>query len=209
MALPMDIETLKSTIGRRTGLAKANRFAVYIPLPLISLSPASILGNIVSGNTNPLQVFNDPRDISLLCESVTLPGRTIATTDYQTSPKVKKQAYGFINDDVSFTFMLTGDYYIKNVMTGWQDQIMNQQNYELAFKDDYVSTIIIQQLNDKNIPVYTCQLNNAFPVSVSSIELGNTNENTASRVTVSFAYDDWEEQNLAGTLVGAIANALF
>lgn len=209
MALPMDIDTLKSTLGRRTGLAKANRFAVYIPLPLLSLNPASILGNIVSGNTNPLQVFNDPRDISLLCESVQLPGRTISTNEYMTSPKARKMPYGFINDDVSFTFLLTGDMYIKNVMTGWQEQIIDTESYQLSFKDDYVSTVIIQQLNDKNIPVYTCKLNNAFPVSVSSVELGNTNENTASRITVTFAYDDWEEQNLAGTLVGALANALF
>jgi hypothetical protein len=209
MALPMDIETLKGTIGRRTGVAKANKFAVYIPLPLISLNPASILGNIVSGNTNPLQVLNDPRDISLLCETATIPGRTISTTDYMTSPKVKKQAYGYINDDVSMTFLLTGDYYIKNVMTGWQDQVMNSQTYELSFKDDYVSTIIVQQLNDQNIPVYTVKLKNAFPVSVSSIELANGSESTITRVTVNFAYDDWEEENLAGTLVGAVANALF
>lgn len=209
MALPMDIDTLKSTLGRRTGVAKSNRYAIYMPLPLISLNASSILGNLVSGNFNPLQVFNDPRDLSLLCESTTLPGRTITTTEYMTSPKSRKQPYGFINDDVSFTFLLTGDYYIKNIFTEWQNQIMNQQNYELSFKDDYVSTVIIQQLNDKNIPIYTCQLNNAFPVSVSSIDLSNTNESTAARVTVSFAYDDWEEQNLAGTLVGSIANAIF
>jgi hypothetical protein len=208
MAL-MDIETLKSTIGRRTGLAKANRFTVFIPLPLISLSPATILGNVLSGNTNPLQLINDPRDISLLCESVQLPGRTIATNDYMTSPKSRKMPYGFINDEVSFTFLLTGDMYIKNVMSSWQEQIMNTETYELAFKDEYVSTLIIQQLNDKNIPVYTAKLKNAFPVSISSVELSNTSENTASRITVAFAYDDWEEENFAGTLIGGIANALF
>lgn len=203
MALPMDIDTLKSTIGRRTGVAKANRFAVYIPLPLISLSPGTIISNLISGNTNPLQVLNDPRDISLLCETATLPGRTIATTEYATSIKPVKQPYSFINDDVNFTFLLTGDYYVKNVFSQWQNQILDQQTYRLNFKDDYVSTVVIQQLNDKNVPVYTCQLNRAFPVSVSTIELGNSNENTVSRVTVTFAYDDWEEQNLAGSLVGA------
>lgn len=203
----LGIDNLKSLLGRRTGLAKANRYAVFIPLPLISLSTGNILGNLISGNRSLGQVVNSPRDISLLCETVSIPGRNIATTDYATSPKSVKMPYSYMNDDVSMTFLLTGDMYAKNVFTSWQNDIMGSDQ-QLSFKDSYVSNITIQQLNDKNIPVYTCTLNRAFPVSVSSIELGNTNENTVSRLTVTFAYDDWEDNNIAGTLIGGLANAI-
>lgn len=208
MALPMDIDTLKTTIGRRTGVAKSNRFSVYIPLPLISLNAGTILSNIASGNTNPMQIFNDPREISLLCETAQLPGRTIATTDYATSMKTVKQPYAYINDEVSFTFLLTGDYYIKKLFTTWQEQIVDTANKTLKFKNDYTVDAYIQQLNDQHNPIYTCRLKRAFPTSVSSIELGNSNENQIVRVTVNFAYDDWETANFAGSAVGIAANVL-
>lgn len=202
------IDTFKSTLGRRTGFAKANRFAVYMNLPLISVNPGTILTNIISGNTNPLQIFNDPRDISLLCETASLPGRTINTADYQTNMKVRKMPQGYLNDDVSFTFLLTGDMYIKNTFTQWQNSIVNTENKTAKYKDDFTSTVIIQQLNDNNDPAYTCRLLKAYPVSISQIDLGNTNENTISRVTVTFAYDDWDEQNLGGALLGGAQRLL-
>jgi len=202
------IDTFKSTLGRRTGFARANRFAVYMNLPLISVNPGTILTNIISGNTNPLQIFNDPRDISLLCETASLPGRTINTADYQTNMKVRKMPQGYLNDDVSFTFLLTGDMYIKNTFTQWQDSIVNTENKTAKYKDDFTSTVIIQQLNDNNDPAYTCRLLKAYPVSISQIDLGNTNENTISRVTVTFAYDDWDEQNLGGALLGGAQRLL-
>jgi len=206
--MTMGIERLKSTIGRRTGLAPANRYAVFIPMPLLSLSSGNILGNVLSGNRALGQVVNDPRDLTFLCESVSLPGRTMATTDYITTPKSVKMPYSYMNDDVTMTFLLTGDMYAKNIFSSWQDKIMNTNNKQLAFKDEYVSTITIQQLNQKNIPVYTCTLKNAFPVSTSSIELSNNNDNTVSRVSVTFAYDDWSANNFVGTAVGGLLNAI-
>ena len=39
MALPASIDTLKSTIGKRGGVSKSNRFAIYMNLTLISINP--------------------------------------------------------------------------------------------------------------------------------------------------------------------------
>lgn len=210
MTYPANIDSLKSTIGRRTGLAKANRFAVYMNLPLVSIDVGSILTNVLSGNFNPLQVINDPRDISLLCETAQLPSRNIATNEYFTNMKARKMPYSYINDDVSFTFLLTGDYYLKDVFDGWINKIVDMDTKTLHYKDDFVSEVEIQQLNDQNIPVYSCKLLKAFPISVSGVELANTSENTVARLTVSFAYDDWKESTSAGSAIAAkIGNEIF
>ena len=75
MVLPASVDTLRGTLGKRGGVAKANRFSIYMPLPLISINPGAILTNLASGNGfNPMSLLNDPRDMSLLCESCSLPG---------------------------------------------------------------------------------------------------------------------------------------
>ncbi len=210
MTYPANIDSLKSTIGRRSGLAKANRFAIYMNLPLVSIDVGSILTNVLSGNFNPLQILNDPRDISLLCETAQLPGRSIATNEYMTNMKARKMPYGYISDDVAFTFLLTGDYYVKDVFDKWLGKIFDINRKTLMYKDDYVSEVEIQQLNDQNIPVYSCKLLKAFPINISTVDLGNTSESTVSRVTVTFAYDDWQETNSTGSAIAAkIGNEIF
>lgn len=209
MALPMNIDTLKGTIGKRTGVAKTNRFAIYMNLPIVSINPTRILSNVVSGNFNPMQILNDPRDISLLCESCSLPGRQITTTDHVTRIKTIKKTYGYLNEDVSFSFLLTGDYYIKSCFDEWQNGIINYERGTINYREDYVSNVIIQQLNEKNIPIYTCTLRNAFPTTVSSIELSNAGENQIARVNVTMSYDDWDNSaSLAGAAIGALASKL-
>lgn len=209
MALPMNIDTLKATIGKRIGFAKTNRFAIYMSLPVVSINPTRILTNVVSGNLGVGDFLNDPRDISLLCESCALPGRQIATNDHQYKLKTNKKAYGYLNEDVTFSFLLTGDYYIKGVFDNWQNSIFNQERGTLNYKEDYTSNVIIQQLNDDHTPVYTCTLRNAFPTTVSSIELSNSGENQIARVSVTMSYDDWDDNaSFAGAAIGAIASKL-
>lgn len=211
MALPASIDTLKSTLNKRQGVAKANKFSIYMSLPLISINPSAILTNLASGGGfNPLSLINDPRDISLLCESCSLPGRQIATAEHMTRLKAIKKPYGYINDDVSFTFLLTGDYYLKQVFDDWTGSVINFNEGEINYKDDCVSDVVIQQLGADNIPIYTCTLKNAFPVTVSAVELNNTSENAIARITVTMAYDEWGDgASLAGTLLGTVANKLF
>ena len=111
MALPAGIDTLKSTIGRRGGLTKANRFALYISHPgkkpsFFNNDLEGILGNaarsVISGGSLSLKSFiEDPRDMYLLCESVTIPGRQITTQEHFVDMKAVKKPYAYMNEDVS------------------------------------------------------------------------------------------------------------
>jgi len=203
MALDSNIDTFKSMMSRRSGMAKSNRYAVFINLPLIATSPSTLLTNLISGNRNPMQLFNDPRDIGMMAEIAALPGRTIQTAEYQTNMKARKMPQGYIADDITITFLLTGDMYIKNAMEQWQSRLIDTSRKVAKYKKDGVSDIMIQTLNQQNNPSYTVKLKNAFPVSISQVDLGNTNENTISRLSVTFAYDDWTQDNLSGALLGA------
>lgn len=209
MTMPADVDTLKSTISRRGGPARANRFAVYVTHPgnsglggLINTDFASLAGNaarsLISGGSFSLKSFvNDPRDMFLLCDSVNIPGRQIVTQEHYTSVRGIKKPNSFIDEDVTMTFNLTNDYYAWSYWQSWMDLIVQKQDdnfYSFGFRSDYTTDITIQQMGGVDfVPVKSIKLRNAFPVSLNSVQLGNSQENNIAQATVTIAYDYWEE----------------
>lgn len=204
MSLPVDIDSLKSTIGHRGGLARANRFAIYMSYPggpgLLNLDPMNLLSNFLGGGKfNPAMLFNDPRDLFLLCESVQIPGRRIATMEqFHTHFSVKKP-YSQIVDEVTFTFLLTNDYYIRKYFDSWQDKIIGSEHSpRVGYREEYATDVTIQGLSSSNdyLPGYQVKLKNAFPIAVSAIELSNSAENAILQCSVTLSYDDWTDVGL-------------
>ena len=132
MALPVSIDTMKSTINRRGGVARGNRFAVYVNHPsksmnsLINYNPATLLSNLISGQgVNVADFIQDPRDLFILCTSCSIPGKRISTTEATHNHNLSKKPYSAATDEVSMTFMLTNDYYIKKYFDMWQEMIVD------------------------------------------------------------------------------------
>lgn len=188
------IENLKSSIVKHGGVAQENRFAVYMTPPnqtLFNIDLSNIITSAISGTFNVRSLINDPRDIAILCESCTLPGRQILTADYQSVKQSVKVPYGFINEDVTFTFLLTNDYYIKKIFDRWSDQIINYSTYRASYMKDYVTDVTIVQLNKKNLPIYKVVLQNAYPITFNPITLDNNAENTAQKFSVTLTYENF------------------
>ena len=189
------IENLKSSIVKHGGVAQENRFAIYMSPPkqtLFNFDLNAIITNAISGGKfNAASLINDPRDMAILCESCSLPGRQILTADYQSVKQSVKVPYGFINEDVTFTFLLTNDYYIKKIFDRWSDQILNYNTYRASYMKDYVTDVTIVQLNKKNLPVYKVILHNAYPITFNPITLDNNAENTAQKFSVTLTYENF------------------
>jgi len=205
------IDDLKSTISKKGGLAKTNRFNVFFTPPsasLLNLNPETIISSAISGNFSARNLINDPRDISILCESVAIPGRQISTLDYQAEKQTVKIPYGELHDDVTLNFLLTNDYYIKTMFDSWVGGIVDMNQYSIAYKKDIVTDIIIQQLDEKNIPIYGVKLENAFPTTVADIAMDNTAENSVQKLQVSFSYDKYVPEGPLSSTGSAIQSAL-
>ena len=207
----MSIDTLKSVIGKKGGLAPSNRFQVIFAPPavsLLNLNPENIVGSIISGGFSIANLINDPRDISILCTKATLPGRTVSTFDHQDAVQQNKYPQTFIDEEVSMTFRLTNDYYIKNMFETWMSGIFDTESYRVGFKKDYSVDVVIQQLNQKNIPVYGVKMEKCFPTNLSSVELDNTADNTMSEVTVTWAYDKFKPEGPLSSTASALRSAV-
>ena len=205
----MSIDNLKSTIGRRQGVAQPNRFAIYMPIPifntdntLVDVIQAGIAGGSVAAGINSL--YNDPRDLTFLCRTAVLPGRQIATTDYATNTKMHKMPYAQITDDLTLTFIVTQDMFVKKFFDAWQSKVINKDN-SVNYKDTYATDIIVQQLNKNNFPIYTVKFKKAYPVTVDPIDLNADSADTMSVMGVTLAYDDWEASD---GLLDGVSDAL-
>jgi hypothetical protein len=195
-----EIDKFKSVISKRGGLAPANRFAVYMALPLISFDPQNLIAKVFNqGTASPF--INDPRDISILCDSVTLPGRQITTQEVQTNLLAVKTPYTYINDDVTMSFHITNDHFMKKYFENWFNRMFDRSKMTMKYRSQYTTDIIIQQLDQRDVPVYTVTLKNAFPTSITSYELTNSGENQTQKLTVTLSYEDWSEEGFVESVL--------
>ena len=209
---PTTIDSFKSVINKRNGLAPQNRFLVMIYPPsqsLLNFNLIDIFTKAITGKKIGVSDFiNDPRDIAMLCESCSFPGRQIQTMDYSAYRQPVKIPTGYINEDVTMTFHVTNDYYIRKVFDKWHDMVINQDSYLLNYLNEYSADIIIQQLDHQNTPIYAVKLKNAYPVGINSITLDNNSENTVQKLVVQFSYEDFIQENVIASTISGVKNAI-
>ena len=206
MSLPVSIDSLKSTINRRGGVARGNRFGVYVSHPsknmnsLLKFDPATLLSNVISGQgINVGDFIQDPRDMFLLCKSCTLPGKRISTTEATHNHNLSKKPYSSVADEVTMTFLLTNDYYIKKYFDMWQEMIVDTsgKHHKTSYKRDYTADVTIQQLSASNdmIPGYSIKLKSAYPIQVGAIELSSESDGLIE-VSITWEYDNYKSVGL-------------
>jgi len=211
MGLPVSIDSMKSTINRHGGIARGNRYVVYIthPLkgkeasPITAAGPFDYLQNEAKQIPNNkskkeehkfAEYIQDGRDTHMLCTNVTLPGKLIATTEAKHDHNLAKKPYSMQTDEVTTTFLLTNDYYMKKYFDTWMELIVDStgNHYKTMYKEEYCRDVEIQALygNDSHQVGYGCKLENAYPRQISQVELGNDQESLMS-VTITWEYDNW------------------
>lgn len=210
------INELKALASRKGGFAQASQFLVKLP----------DIG------------FYNTRDLNILCSNTILPGRQILTSDRLIGVKQTQVAYGFATEDLSMTFRVLNDYGVKEYFELWQNKIINNGSYAPAYKNTYARDMQIVQLRkgvgfDTDLQlgpftldidlfksanvVYECTLINAYPKTMTEINLSN--DGALVELTMSFAYDNWKSarfynnsstRNLRalGTLINTVNNII-
>jgi hypothetical protein len=179
---------------------------------LLNFNPSKLISNIISGDGVHLGDFiQDPRDMFLLCQSCTLPGKLISTVESGHNHHLSKKPYSAATDEVTMSFLLTNDYYVKKYFDMWQEMIIDtsHDHYKAMYKKDYVSDVTIQQLSTGNdiVPGYSIQLLNAYPIQVSAIELNNGSDGLLE-VTVTWEYDNFKSVGLVDGFADLANNML-
>jgi hypothetical protein len=204
------VDKFKSMISKRGGVATNNRFMVFMTPPTQALIDIDIQGAIssaLSGTFSLGSFVSDPRDISLLCDSCTMPGRGIITSEYVEVSKSHKMPYGYIFTDVDFSFILTNDSYIRKMFERWQAAVIDFDKYRLRYNNEYTTDVVIMQLSKKNVPIYGVKLKNAYPIAVSPVSLSNE-ETSVLKMTVTLTFDDFVVEGPVSSTLSAVRTAL-
>jgi|TARA_Y100000289_G_C3923063_1_gene151612 hypothetical protein len=171
------IESFKNAISARYGLARNNLWRIQLPT-----RPAYLGGDTFSER--------DGRILNLMCNATQLPGRQITTNDRQYGIKSEKMAQGFLKDDVSLSFYENNVYTIRRYFQDWQNRVLNQNSYEIRYKNEYAETVTMQQLDHEENLVAEVKLLEAFPTTLNVIDL-TSEQNGLVQINVQLSYSNW------------------
>jgi hypothetical protein len=207
------IDDFKAIVGKRAGLARQNRFVVIMSPPTTSLFNTDIqglIGSALSGNLGLNDFINDPRDIALLCDSSSIPGRQLNTIEYERDMyrNQVKIPYTYTNEDVSMNFHLTNDYYARKFFEKWMASVFNRESHTLNYQKTYTTDITIQQLDQDNVVVYGVKLKDAYPTSINSIPFDNSASDTTQKLSVTFTFSEFEPQGAVDSIVSGAKGLL-
>ena len=192
------IEQLKNAVGSGGGVASGNLFRVILPAQ------------------------EQSQNIDLLCRSTNMPGRQILTNERLIGVSKQTVAYGYEKPNVTMTFLVLNDPYVRYFFEEWMNLIVDNTTYQIGYFNDYTRNINIQQLKpttttdklqtkktsptdrtsttsgnkqDVDIPyevVYDCLLEDAYPVTMTGPQYNDAPDQLVE-ISVDFVYKNWRE----------------
>lgn len=217
------IDTLKGMASAKLGFARSNNYLVELP-QLGAGGLDGLLGGLMSFIPSIPGLTGDSpkastKDLNVLCETVSMPGKQILTTERRMGNVFQKVAYGYANEDVSMTFYLLNDYGVKNYFDAWMNDVYNPETNEPGFKNNYAKPVKIHQLRKPLIgkgfglgpininiglgggSVYTVELEDAFPTTINQIDFSNEQDGLV-KVTVQLSYTRWKKAKPSQNFLG-------
>lgn len=130
-------------------------------------------------------------NLSLLCESAVLPSRSFRTESEFMFGVARKMPLHAVYDDLSLTFICTGNMTERKFFDKWQSYICNPTSNFMHYYDDYKANMSIATFNDTYENTYTIQIEEAYPISVNVQPLSYGDTDSYLKLTVDFAYKKW------------------
>lgn len=194
----MSIDAIKSVLNTNQGPSQSCNYVVTVVPPKGFFSgaafaidaPASLAAPVFSSLS-----FVGIRQLSLLAESASLPGRTISTTPHQIFGTKREMPYGVTFDTMSITFICTNLMTERAFFDIWHQYIISPKSQYMNYYDNYVGALIIQKTDNSDSvgstigrAVSTYFLEEAYPKTIQAQELSYGATDEYMKLTVEFSY---------------------
>jgi hypothetical protein len=194
--MAFNIETFKSRAGRN-GFLRTNKFELWITVPPI----------LKSGDVNIQDADNN---LKFMCDAVNYPGISLNTHDNRRFGygAVEKKPNAPTFNDLNIDIIADGDNNNWKLIKKWI-QYVNNYNFlnstepspgnlsffEVNYKQNYRSTILLRIYHESGPeePRTIVKFKDAFPVSISDIQMNWGDTGNLLRFQTSWSYFTWAE----------------
>ena len=177
----------------KSGIASPARYRVQFNLPKGIPNISGSAWESTEGNIRRWQAeLNGAEKINVFCHTCTMPQRSLMTYEHKQLNAPYKVPYSQSYDPVSFVFYGDGDLSARRYFEIWQNAVVNIQSNTMNFYSEYVSDVIIEQLDTEGNPTYGVQLIEAYPMSVTAIDYSYSNQNTMQNIAIVMTYKYWK-----------------
>lgn len=173
------------------GYARPSRYLVLFRKPIIMRLAEN--DNVSSGTLSAASDDNTKK-MSILAHTVSVPQKSFTTFEHRNLGSPYKIPYSVNFDPFTISFYCDARMEIKRFFDNWTNLIINPDNGVLSYYDDFITEIEVVLLDVENFNHYTVRLHEAYPISVSSLELSASAANTILNMSVTFSYKFWEEK---------------
>ena len=178
--MSFSVTEFTGTIGK-LGLASPNKFEVAIHFP----------------------IGQRDKDFDIMCETATIAGRSVQSMlDIQYGIR-RDIAYGAPQyTPLSLTFLCTKDLNEKRLLDQWNNTIVNvSRGWDVAYYKDYIGSVVVSVFDRTGQnKIYEVKYFEAYPKTISQIDLSHGTTNNTLRVTAEFAYAWWENDESKKTV---------
>lgn len=154
------------------------------------LKPTHYTVDIISNNLN----IND-----IWAESVTIPGRSIATQERRTFGPQREMPYERLySGDLDITFMFSaaiggGGKQIRSKLESWMDEIINPEtNVINSAYENYTGSIKISVDYPDGAEAWQIEVDEVYPKTISPVQLGYGINDEYLKQSVSFAFREYK-----------------
>lgn len=137
-------------------------------------------------------IFGDEtgKEVSLMCDSVNLPGLTNATTEIRLFGENREVPYIPIYANLELSFIADRKMVVKQYFEQWSNAVVNKTTRSVGYYSDYTRQLDIIVTDKESKAVYCARVFEAYPKAVQDIRFGFDNKDIV-RVNVSLAFKYW------------------
>lgn len=170
------LDRVRTEILNGAGLARTNRFEVIITPP-----PAMGTEGV-------------PGLVSMYVEQASIPLMNIFTKSFKIfGPSYQRpisSEYG--GEGLPITFHVDRDMQVRKFFENWMHKVVRPDVFTVAYQEDYITDIIIRQLDEQDNITHEIILYEAFPRNMNLMDLNQGSSNQTHRLNVLFAYRYWK-----------------
>ena len=153
---------------KKGGLSRGNRYELLITAPSISA-----LGNFANNS--------GAEQLRYRVSTVSLPGKSIATSETKIYGPVRLAPYQITYDQLSFSVYLSEDFRERQYFEDWMHYVVDYDTHRIRYYKDYSSSDMqLLVMDETNKVTNTYVFEESYPLSVGEVSMSYSNEEPAT-----------------------------